>query len=203
MTAFFAAYTDAMICAVGTSPAEAVATARREMQEPDAEMETARISETLAAYIASGHTPRRWDIVGGSLIDTTHVDADADFVRCDSDMGDGGWSLHAPDSTDEDIAEGTAPALVSGTGRITREDYDLARAQMDRPARATTWALRRLVVASGITPTELSRVLGRDDRTMRRWLSGEQEVPDTLAQQVARLRVTAVDDEGVHLTYRR
>jgi hypothetical protein len=69
--------------------------------------------------------------------------------------------------------------------------------------RAATEALRRLVFASGLTPTELSRVLGRDDRTMRRWLSGEQEVPDTLAQQVARLRVTAVDDEGVHLTYRR
>jgi hypothetical protein len=63
--------------------------------------------------------------------------------------------------------------------------------------------LRQFVAASGLTPTEVSRVLGRDDRTMRRWLSGEQDVPDTLAQQVARLRVTAVDPEGVHLTYTR
>ena len=66
-----------------------------------------------------------------------------------------------------------------------------------------THDLRQFVAASGLTPTEASRVLGRDDRTMRRWLSGEQDVPDTLAQQVARLRVTAVDPEGVHLTYRR
>ncbi|WP_353267031.1 helix-turn-helix transcriptional regulator [Gemmatimonas sp.] len=63
--------------------------------------------------------------------------------------------------------------------------------------------LRTFVAASGLTPTEMARVLGRDDRTMRRWLSGEQEVPDTLAQQIARLRVTAVDDEGVHLVYQR
>ena len=66
-----------------------------------------------------------------------------------------------------------------------------------------THDLRQFVAASGLTPTEVSRVLGRDDRTMRRWLSGEQDVPDTLAQQVARLRVTAVDPEGVHLTYTR
>ena len=66
-----------------------------------------------------------------------------------------------------------------------------------------THGLRQFVATSGLTPTEASRVLGRDDRTMRRWLSGEQDVPDTLAQQVARLRVTAVDPEGVHLTYRR
>lgn len=66
-----------------------------------------------------------------------------------------------------------------------------------------THALRSFLATSGLTPTELSRVLGRDDRTMRRWLAGEQEVPDTLAQQVARLRVTAVDPEGVHLTYTR
>jgi hypothetical protein len=63
--------------------------------------------------------------------------------------------------------------------------------------------LADLLATSGLTPTELSRVLGRDDRTMRRWLSGEQDVPDTLARQVARLRVTAVDPEGVHLTYTR
>ena len=66
-----------------------------------------------------------------------------------------------------------------------------------------THALRQFLATSGLTPTELSRVLGRDDRTMRRWLAGEQDVPDTLAQQVARLRVTAVDPEGVHLTYTR
>jgi hypothetical protein len=83
-------------------------------------------------------------------------------------------------------------------GLTVPEWVDVAAARCSR-----TDLLRRFLATSGLTPTELSRVLGRDDRTMRRWLAGEQEVPDTLAQQVARLRVTAVDPEGVHLTYTR
>ena len=39
---------------------------------------------------------------------------DHDFVLARSDAGDGGWSLHAPGTTDEDIATGEAPALTSG-----------------------------------------------------------------------------------------
>ena len=39
----------------------------------------------------------------------------AALILARSDMGDGGWSLHAPGATDEDIAEGVAPALASGT----------------------------------------------------------------------------------------
>jgi hypothetical protein len=42
--------------------------------------------------------------------------APTDLVLCQSDAGDGGWSLHAPGSTDEAIAEGIALALASGTG---------------------------------------------------------------------------------------
>ena len=38
----------------------------------------------------------------------------APLVLCRSDAGDGGWSLHAPGSTDEDIATGEAPSLTSG-----------------------------------------------------------------------------------------
>lgn len=37
------------------------------------------------------------------------------LVLCRSDAGDGGWSLHAPGTTDEDIASGEAPYLASGT----------------------------------------------------------------------------------------
>lgn len=40
-----------------------------------------------------------------------------DLVLCRSDQGDGGWSLHAPDSTDEAIAAGDAPPLLTGTAR--------------------------------------------------------------------------------------
>ena len=51
----------------------------------------------------------------------------AAWVVCYSDSGDGGWSIHAPGSTDDEIAEGTALALVSGTGPITADDYAAAR----------------------------------------------------------------------------
>lgn len=39
------------------------------------------------------------------------------LVLVRSDRGDGGWSLHAPGSTDEDIATGDAPALLTGASR--------------------------------------------------------------------------------------
>ncbi len=48
----------------------------------------------------------------------------ADFVLCRSDRGDGGWSLHAPGSTDEEIANGDAPPLVSDDeADPTPDDY--------------------------------------------------------------------------------
>ncbi len=56
-------------------------------------------------------------------------DADTgDLVVCRSDTGDGGWSLHAPGSSDEAIATGDAPALVSGVGPITAADVRAAHA---------------------------------------------------------------------------
>jgi hypothetical protein len=45
-----------------------------------------------------------------------------------SDAGDGGWSLHHPDSTDADIADGSSPSLSSGTA--TR---DPDTGEWDRP----------------------------------------------------------------------
>lgn len=41
-----------------------------------------------------------------------------------------GWSLHAPGSTDDDIASGDAPCLVSGEGEPTADDYTAALEQM-------------------------------------------------------------------------
>ena len=38
-----------------------------------------------------------------------------------SDAGDGGWSLHAPGSTDDEIASGDAPPLVSGPSDTDRD----------------------------------------------------------------------------------
>lgn len=42
----------------------------------------------------------------------------ADLILARSDAGDGGWSLHAPGSTDEQIAEGGAPALAEGEAEM-------------------------------------------------------------------------------------
>lgn len=53
-----------------------------------------------------------------------------DLVLCRSDAGDGGWSLHAPGSTDEQIASGDAPYLASGTARLLPDD------EWSRPTRA-------------------------------------------------------------------
>ena len=39
---------------------------------------------------------------------------DDDLILCRSDRGDGGWSLHAPGATDEEIACGDAPAILTG-----------------------------------------------------------------------------------------
>ena len=49
-------------------------------------------------------------------------------VLCRSDHGDGGWSLHAPGSTDEAIAAGDAQYLVSGAA-----GWDSESSKWDRP----------------------------------------------------------------------
>lgn len=63
----------------------------------------------------------------------------ADLVLCESPDG---WSLHAPGSTDEQIASGAAPALADGpwtdetreTGRPTAADYQEALYELRRLA---------------------------------------------------------------------
>ena len=40
------------------------------------------------------------------------------LVLVRSDAGDGGWSLHAPGSTDDEIAQGDAPALLIGEAEM-------------------------------------------------------------------------------------
>ncbi len=43
-----------------------------------------------------------------------------------------GWSLHAPGSTDLEIAEGNAPYLRNGPGKPTAQDYAQAYAELLR-----------------------------------------------------------------------
>lgn len=51
------------------------------------------------------------------------VPAAGQLVLCESPDG---WSLHAPGSTDQEIAEGDAPYLLDGPGEVTQADYDRA-----------------------------------------------------------------------------
>ena len=50
------------------------------------------------------------------------------FVLCRSDKGDGGWSLHQPNATDEGIATGETPPLITGTAQ-----WDETLQEWDRP----------------------------------------------------------------------
>ena len=61
-----------------------------------------------------------------------------DLVLCQSVDG---FSLHAPGSTDEEIANGDAPYLVSGPGEPTDADYELALKILSERERETwyTW----------------------------------------------------------------
>lgn len=45
------------------------------------------------------------------------------LVLCRSDQGDGGWSLHAPWATDQQIADGDAPYLASGEAEFDGADW--------------------------------------------------------------------------------
>lgn len=57
----------------------------------------------------------------------------SDLVLCESADG---WSLHAPGSTDEEIAAGDAACLVCGDGDPTAADYRAAlRVLVERAAR--------------------------------------------------------------------
>lgn len=49
------------------------------------------------------------------------------FVICRSDQGDGGWSLHAPGATDEQIACGDAPYIICGPSEWDAQKGDWAR----------------------------------------------------------------------------
>ena len=77
MTNFYAAYDASAIYALGTSPSDAIANARRDTREPDATFQTASVSSALAAQIeAHGWcgTSQSFALVDGSLVDTTNDD---------------------------------------------------------------------------------------------------------------------------------
>jgi hypothetical protein len=57
------------------------------------------------------------------------IQRQGDLVLVRSDTGDGGWSLHPAGSTDEQIASGDAPYLVSGTAQWVDGDWDRPNAQ--------------------------------------------------------------------------
>ena len=74
------------------------------------------------------------DIVDGRVVvrngaSDVLIQRQGDLVLVRSDTGDGGWSLHPAGSTDEQIASGDAPVLVSGTAQWVDGDWDRPNAQ--------------------------------------------------------------------------
>lgn len=58
-----------------------------------------------------------------------------DLILCRSDESDGGWSLHAPGTTDADIASGDAPCLLTGEAERTEGGWSRPDAADYRHAR--------------------------------------------------------------------
>lgn len=80
----------------------------------------------VLADIVDGRVVRR---DGASDVLVLLRSPDADLVLVRSDTGDGGWSLHPAGSTDEQIASGDAPYLVSGPAQWVDGDWDRPNAQ--------------------------------------------------------------------------
>jgi hypothetical protein len=61
--------------------------------------------------------------------------------------------------------------------------------------------LSTLIAASGLSISAWARdVLGRDVRTVRRWLSGETEIPDSVGQWLARVESVTRSASRVRVT---
>jgi hypothetical protein len=71
------------------------------------------------------------------------------LTLCRSDNGDGGWSLHAPGATDEEIRNGDAPAILSGDAEWVWSGA-WADGQWDRPD-AEDYARAERIVQEGRT----------------------------------------------------
>ncbi len=91
----------------------------------------------------------------------------------------------------------TTRALV---GRV--EDFADGRNPFrpaDDPGRTM---LSAILTQTGLSQVELAEALGRDERTMRRWMARDIEVPESVRQLLRRLTVTVTDSE-IRLTVRR
>jgi len=70
------------------------------------------------------------------------------FVLVRSDAGDGGWSLHPPGYTPEQIAEGYAPWLVTGTAKMQSDgEWDRPNAN-DYASAARVWEMSQILLAT-------------------------------------------------------
>jgi len=62
-----------------------------------------------------------------------------DLVLCRSDAGDGGWSLHAPESTDDEIAEGTTDVILAGDAKQNEDGSWSRPTRADRERALQIW----------------------------------------------------------------
>lgn len=74
-----------------------------------------------AEQIGSAFAAKAWDRA---------ADLSENLVLTRSDAGDGGWSLHAPGTTDEQIAEGDVAPLLTGDTATGPTDADRVEAAL-------------------------------------------------------------------------
>jgi len=75
------------------------------------------------------------------------------------------------------------PRLVSTTGGRWR----IEKAMPTGPADMTADELKTALAKLDLTPGALAKALGVDNRTARRWLTGGNPIPDTVAAQVTEM----------------
>lgn len=104
-------------------------------------------------------------------------------------------------STPFGLYEGSTPedalrALYDDAGEEYPGD-DVAREKWSVDLEAN-WRLSELLAGSGLSMVAFARdVLARDERTVRRWMSCEIDIPESVAQWLARVIAVELDADEV------
>ena len=142
-----------------------------------------RITRPVHDRTGIAYAQEHWTVeVLADLDDDTTEEEVGELVLVRSDLGDGGWSLHPAGSTDEDIAEGRAPVLASGTATMvdgvwdgpTEADYAAASDEGGPMADIVAALLAHDEGAYGSDPVAVARewhAAGFYADAVRRWLN--------------------------------
>ena len=63
--------------------------------------------------------------------------------------------------------------------------------------------LSRVLTSSGLSIVEFARALGRDERTVRRWLTHEMPIPGAVSAMLQRVQAVDVTTKKITITLER